>query len=152
MKIRMLFLIVGCLFLLGCPADKDESGIQNGMDFKDYAVTVSGDSISTDIDFYGNLALGEFFYYFDTGGDSTADFVVKCRRSEFAVYRNGKFDDARYRGVPKVKGSHYSLEFPLGVLELDRKRKSNIFYWFFSIAGGDRMPDSGRKLLALVFK
>lgn len=146
----MSIVCVGCILLFGCPADKDEAGIQNGMDFKDYAISVNGDTVSTDIYFYGHLALGEFFYYFDTGGDTTADFVVKCRSSEFIIYRNGKFDDPNYKGKPVVKGDQYSLKFPLKVLELDRGQYSGVTYWFFSIAGGDRMPDSGRKSLVLI--
>lgn len=149
----LLLVCVGCLFLFGCPADPDESTIPNGKDFKDFAVTLSGDNVISDIYFYDNLNLTEFFYYYDMDGDDTADFLIRCLPAEFKVYKEagpGLFTDLKYSGVPSLNAAHYYLRFPLSALELDSRHEFNIFYWFFAMAGGDRMPDSGKELLALV--
>lgn len=161
MKKTMLLLCAVCLFLLGCPADPDEANIPNGQDFKDFIVKPSGSSVITDIYFYGRLNLREFFYYYDrdnhdpgpNGGlRAGARFLIKCRSKEFKIYKEsepGVFTDLRYSGAPAVKGNRYHLEFPLSALELDSQHEFNIYYWFFAESSGDRMPDSGRELLAL---
>ncbi len=144
---------LGSLFLFGCPADPDEPNIPGGKDFKDFEVELSGGYVVTDIYFYGNLTLTEFFYYYNTDSDDAADFLIRCQPAEFKVYKEvgpGLFIDLKYSGVPGLSAGHYQLRFPLSALELDRGHEFSIYYWFFAMAGGDRMPDSGKKLLALI--
>ena len=153
-KLKLALLVcVGCLFIFGCQADPNESSIPDGKDFKDFDVNLAGDDVITDIYFYGTLTLTEFFYYYDTDSDDGADFLIKCRPTEFKVYKetgSGIYTDLKYSGVPALSGAHYHLEFPLSALELDGHHEFNIFYWFFAMDSGDRMPDSGKELLALV--
>ena len=133
--------------------DANESGIPDGQDFRDFNVRLQGDNVISDIYFYENLALAEFFYYYDTDSDTGADFLIRCRPAEFKVYKetgSGIFTDLKYSGVPTVNGDHYHLEFPLSALERDRHHEFTIYYWFFAMTGRDRMPDSGKKALSLI--
>lgn len=153
MKKSLLLVCAACLVLFGCPADADEANIANGQDFKNFDVKLSGSNVITDIYFYDNVTLPEFFYFYDTDDDNPADFLIKCLPTEFKVYKEaepGIYTDLRYSGVPGIKGNRYHLEFPLSALELDRSHEFSIHYWFFAMTSGDRMPDSGREVLALV--
>jgi hypothetical protein len=156
MKMKQLLLLVlfGCLFLWGCP-DPNESGIPDGKDFKDDNVKIVADNLVTDIYFYSNLTLDEFFYYFDKDNDCDADYLVKCHPNDFKVYKEssvspGLFDILKYSGTPTLIGTHYHLEFPLSALDLSRSFEWTTYYWFFAMDGRDRMPNSKKKLLAYV--
>ena len=152
MKKLLLLVLASCLFLWGCP-DPNESGIPDGKDFKDSKVKMVGNNLVTDIYFYGNLTLSEFFYYFDHDNSCDADYLVKCRPTEFKVYKEsttspGLFENLKYSGSPTISSTHYHLEFPLAALDLDRSSEWTTYYWFFAMDGRDRMPDSGKKVLA----
>jgi subtilisin family serine protease len=134
--------------------DPNEQGIPDGQDFRSFNVRLQGDNVISDIYFYENLALPYFSYYCDTDGDREADFMIDCRPTEFKVYKDagrGIFTHLKYSGVPTVNGDHYHLEFPLSALEEDLQDEFLIYYWFFAMRGGDRMPDSGSGSLRLIF-
>jgi len=153
MKVSRLLLLVlgGCLFLWGCP-DSNESEIPDGKDFKSELVKINGSSIVTDINFYSNFALDEFFYYFDHDNSEGADYLVKCSAGEFKVLKEnpeqpGFYDILKYTGTPSLTGNHYRIQFPMSALDLSSREEWTTYYWFFAMDGRDRMPDSGKRTL-----
>jgi hypothetical protein len=144
-----------CVFLgeTSAVSDANEPDIPDGQDFRHFNVTLQGDNVISDIYFYGDLTLAEFFYYYDTDNDEGAEFNIKCTPVEFIIYKEvgpGHHIDLIYKGVPSVNGNHYHLEFPLSALGRDRHHEFRIQYWFFALASRDRMPDSGKEVLVLI--
>ena len=132
-------------------SDPNESDVPDGKDFKNLNIKLFSNNVSADIYFYDSLNLSEFFFYFDNDNDCGADFLIKCRPAEFKVYKAsipGLYNDLKYSGMPNLDSNHYHLEFPLSALELDRSYEFTTYYWFFAMDGRDRMPNSGKKLLA----
>lgn len=150
MKKFTLLLVIGLAIFLAC-VDPDEPDVPNGKDFKNSKVEYVGTNLITDIYFYDNFALSEFFYYFDHNNANGAEFLVKCRSGAFQVLKEsapGLYDILKYSGVPTVNGTHYHLEFPLDAIEIIPDAVT--YYWFFAMDGKDRMPDSGKKQLNII--
>ena len=144
----LLAILVSCV-------DPNESGIVDCKDFKDVEVIHSAPNLETDITFYDTMCLNEFFYYFNTDSDPAADFLIRCRPTEFTISKEsatspGLYDDLKYTGTPSVSGVHYRLQFPLTVLEaMPTVAPITIGYWFYAMDEKDRMPDSGEKTITL---
>ena len=152
-KVAAIILVLSGLALLSGCNDPNEANVPDGKDFKNSKVTVdnSKKTVITDVRFYADFALAEFFYYFDHDNDCSADFLVRCNPGQFKVLKEsapGLFDIEKYTGTPTVSGANYHLEFPWSALEVSPDFTT--YYWFYAMDGGDRMPDSVKELLAVV--
>ncbi|MEC4684343.1 MAG: hypothetical protein VST71_01240 [Nitrospirota bacterium] len=150
-KVFIALPVLGLVFFLAGCVDPNESGVPDGIDFKSSTVTHNRVNVITDIVFYSNYSSMDFFYYFDHDSDGDADFLVRCGAGSFTVSKEsspGLYDILKYSGTPVVSGATYHIEFPLAALELNPAVEFNTRYWFFEMTKGDRMPDSGSKLLA----
>ncbi|MCD4847507.1 MAG: hypothetical protein K8R76_04880 [Candidatus Aegiribacteria sp.] len=142
----ILFMMIGC-------DDPNESGIEDCKDFKDATVAYSGGDLNTEIEFYDDMCLSEFYYYFNTDTDPEADFLVRCHPTEFTVSKEsaispGLYDDLKYTGIPVISGVYYRLEFPFSVLEnMPTVAPVTVGYWFYAMDGSDRMPDDGSETI-----
>ena len=153
-KAPFLVLALGVALLVAGCDDPNESAVPDGKDFRAAQVTLDGSDIVSTIEFYSTFDDGEFFYYINTGEHPY--FLVKCRPGSFEVLKEeagppwGGFYDSLYTGTPTSSGNEYALEFPLGAIELLPNTEFNFRYWFFFMESGDRMPNSGEKVMAYV--
>jgi len=93
-----------------CFSDPNEPEIPDGKDFKDLNIKLVGNNMSADLYFYGSFNLSEFFFYFDNDNDCSADFLIKCRPSEFNVYKesdSGVYTDLKYSGIPNFDDTRF---------------------------------------------
>lgn len=124
-------------------SDPDEPAVTNSKDFQKIGVAIVGSNLHTQIHFYADLGLSEFFYYFSTDADQAAEILVRCRPSQFEVAkqtRKGLYNNVVHTGTPSVSGNKYSLTFPWAKIFGGR---DSIRLWLFSMDGRDRMPNSG---------
>jgi hypothetical protein len=139
------------LVMVAC--DPNESGVPDGIDFKDSSLQKNGNNLSVSITFYGNYNSTSFFFYIDTDNDPEADYLVRCSQGEFSVAgetQPGLYDDYTANGSPNISGRQYDLEFAFSAIGIDPSDEFNFRYWFYEMTEGDRMPNSGEKVFAFV--
>lgn len=123
--------------------DPNERGVPDGKDFKSITLSKKGNDFKTALNFYGNIALAEFYYYFNTDPDPAAEILIRCRRGSFEVAKEtqpGLYDNVIYRGTPTVAGRSYTLTLPWSTVF---GRLTEVKLWLFAMDGRDRLPNVG---------
>ncbi|MEO1682325.1 MAG: hypothetical protein AAFS06_03595 [Cyanobacteria bacterium J06631_12] len=127
--------------------DPAESGVAAGKNFQSLSLRCQGrDIILADIDFYSNVSLGNFFFYFSTDDRMGADILVRCSRTSFEVAkatRPGLHNNVVYKGKPRISGQRYSLQLPWNRIfgSVD-----SVETWLYSMETKDRLPDNRTNL------
>lgn len=129
----------------GAASDPNEPAVPDPSDFRSASMSVRGKRFSTIINFYAAYGGGSFSYYLNTDSDPGADIHVSCSASRFQVYGEsptmpGLFNVLLHSGTPTVRGTSYTIDFPLRHL---RSTRGSFGFWFYSMATRDRMPDAG---------
>jgi hypothetical protein len=126
-------------------ADPNEAAVLDGKDFRFITLYKTDHNLKTTIEFYRDIQLDEFYYYFSTDTDMVAEIQVRCESDKFeaaAETRPGFYSDVLYTGTPTVTGDTYTLVFPWQTVF---GSSTVAKFWLYASDGKDRLPNSGNR-------
>jgi hypothetical protein len=119
--------------------DTDEP-VSNDRDFKALNAFTEENLLYATVLFHGVPTLSEFLLHIDTNGDGVSEFLARCGRNSYAVYKQGSpgvYDQRVMAKNPAREAESYMICIPWDLLGVSSAR-----IHLYDEVGRDRLPDA----------